>query len=61
MTREEALERLEGTWSFEIQDRKVLIREASLIAAVEAIRRERPLHRPATVPRPAFVAAAWSG
>jgi hypothetical protein len=41
MTREEALERLEGTWSFEVVGDQVLIRELGLLSAVNAIRRER--------------------
>lgn len=61
MTREEACERLEGTWSFEVRDGKVMIREASLIAAVAAIRREGPVHEPTTARRPTFVAAAGLG
>lgn len=50
MTREEALERLEGTWSFEVHSGQVMIRETSLIAAVAAIRRERLVH--VKTPRP---------
>jgi len=41
MTREEALEGLEGTWSFELIGDQVLIRELSLLSAVNGVRRER--------------------
>ncbi len=41
MTREEALQRLDGTWSFDVVGDQVLIRELSLLSAVDAIRRER--------------------
>lgn len=41
MTREEALQRLEGTWSFDLAGDRVLIRDAGLLSAVHAIRRER--------------------
>jgi len=43
MTREEALERLEGTWSFDVVGDQVLIRELSVLSSVNAIRRERAL------------------
>jgi hypothetical protein len=62
MTREEALERLEGTWSFEVVGDQVLIRELGLLSAVNAIRRERSVasqRRP--VATATFEGAAASG
>lgn len=41
MTREEALQRLEGTWSFDLTGDGVLIRDVGLLSAVHAIRLER--------------------
>lgn len=49
MTRDEALRRLEGTWSFEVRRGRVTIREISLLSAVAAIRRERPPGGPVRV------------
>jgi len=59
MTRVQALERLEGTWSFEVRGGQVMIRELSLIAAVAAIRRERSAGQPARVPVAAEAVASW--
>lgn len=61
MTREEALRRLEGTWSFEIQGDRVVIRDLELLSAVAAIRRERPGGEPASIPGAPLHAAAASG
>jgi len=59
MTREEALERLEGTWTFELKGDQVMIRDLSLLSAVAAVRRERPVGEPARVPvAPRSAAAA---
>jgi len=49
MTREEALERLAGTWSFELEGDRVVIRDLSLLSAVAAIRREQPIGEPTHV------------
>ncbi len=57
MTREEALERLEGTWSFDVVGDQVLIRELGLLSAVNAIRRERS----AASQRPPVAAASFEG
>ncbi|MEJ2668053.1 MAG: hypothetical protein P8Z81_13325 [Deinococcales bacterium] len=40
MTREEALKRLEGTWSFDMLGDQVMLRELDLLSAVAAVRRE---------------------
>lgn len=58
MTREEALRRLEGTWSFELEGGQVVIRDLSLLSAVAAERRERPIGEPVHVPVAARAAAA---
>lgn len=58
MTREEALERLDGTWSFELRGDQVMIRELSLLSAVSAIRREGFVGEHARVARPPQGAAA---
>lgn len=41
MTREEALQRLEGTWTFDLAGDRVLIRDPALLSTIRAIRRER--------------------
>lgn len=41
MTRDEALRRLEGTWSFDLVGDRALVRDLGLLAAVAAIRGER--------------------
>lgn len=59
MTREEALRRLEGTWTFELRGNQVMIRDLSLLSAVAAVRRERSLEEPPhVVARPPGTAAA---
>ncbi len=62
MTREEALQRLDGTWSFDVVGDQVLIRELGLLSAVDAIRRERSAagQRP-FVSTASFEGAAASG
>lgn len=40
MTREEALARLEGTWSFDVVRDQVLVRDPKLLSAVAEVRRE---------------------
>lgn len=40
MTREEALKRLEGTWSFDVVGDQVMLRELDLLSAVAAVRRD---------------------
>ena len=59
MTREEALERLEGTWSFDVVGDQVLIRELAVLSSVDAIRRERAVA--AGVPCPPVAVAAFEG
>ncbi len=59
MTREEALERLEGTWSFDVVGDKVMIRELGVLSSIEAIRRERAAA--AEGPRPRFGAPTYEG
>jgi hypothetical protein len=39
MTRDEALHRLHGTWSFELRDGRVPLRDLDLLRAVRAERR----------------------
>lgn len=41
MTREEALRRLRGTWSFELAQGKVRIRDERLIRTIATIREEQ--------------------
>lgn len=41
MSRDEALRRLEGTWSFDVVGDQVMIRDLSLLSAVAAVRNER--------------------
>ena len=50
MTRIEALRRLEGTWTHELRDGRVSVRDTSLLLAIDAIRREES--RDADRPRP---------
>jgi|GEM_PF-4940740 len=59
MTREEALERLQGTWSFDVIGDRVLIRELGVLSAVNAIRRERVVASGGQ--RPPAAAAAYEG
>lgn len=59
MTREEALERLQGTWSFDVIGDQVVIRELGLLSSVEAVRREQALG--AGGQRPPVVAAVFEG
>ena len=41
MSRDEALRRLEGTWSFEVVGNHVMIRDLSLLSAIAGLRDER--------------------
>lgn len=61
MTRDEALRRLDGTWSFELQGGRVVIRDLALLSTVAALRRERAEGEPMRVPAPTQQAAAASG
>lgn len=61
MTRDEALQRLEGTWSFEVRGDQVMIRDLSLLSVVAAIRGERPLAEPVHVASGPLQTAAASG
>lgn len=40
MTRDEALQRLEGTWTFEMARGRVRVRDESLLLAIDAVREE---------------------
>lgn len=40
MTRTEALRRLEGTWTYELRDGRVRVRDVDVLHAIEALRRE---------------------
>jgi len=59
MTPEQALERLEGTWSFDVVGNQVLIRELAVLSSVDAIRRERAVA--AGLPRPPVATTAFEG
>lgn len=50
MTRTEALSRLHGTWTHELRDGRVAVRDLSLLRAIEAIRRESEPDAPRTKP-----------
>lgn len=61
MTREEALKRLEGTWSFEMVGDKVVVRDIQLLNAIANVRHELAAHAPMPAPaepHPQMVRAA---
>lgn len=51
MTREEALRRLRGTWSFELAQGKVRIRDEQLIRTIATIREEQEQEQDGTPER----------
>lgn len=63
MSREEALRRLEGTWSFDVVGDQVMIHDLSLLSAVAAVRRERTVGtgERAQVATSSLQGAAFSG
>lgn len=40
MNRAEALRRLQGTWTYELRDGRVRVRDVNVLGAIEALRRE---------------------
>lgn len=59
MNRQEALRRLKGTWTYELRDGRVPVRDLNILRAIEAIHREG--ERDARRERPAVADRALLG